>query len=401
MLNHHPHPHPSYHSTTTASPLPPAALHRKPIPSTAHIPSPRDSYSHFTATATSQRHSRTRTSSSSVFPPITTTTPQPPPLQTQFSTPQAQMQSQSQYPGSYQPYAPNMASSAVGTRRTLSNATSSTNSTASNPPTRSSSTALHRSSSTTSSSTVPPATSYVALMRKQKATVWCDRSQAEDPRILAAQRAAKARALMEVAGGPGHGAASTRAASSGSGVAAGVRKIRHGGAHKAMVYVSPDTGNLVTQTVPMRLSATEVDEGSSEDEARTGTMSGGYHHRTGSGRSSLGSGRRVAYGAQQAGIRHTPPHITTTGPQQHGTTLDDPTHLPTKSNTILSSGSRSSGSSSLERGFGEPAAIPQLPVPEPKDKNDDLVRRGSVDERTMTLGGARNRLFIANPDLSD
>jgi hypothetical protein len=33
-----------------------------------------------------------------------------------------------------------------------------------------------------------------------------------------------------------------------------------------------------------------------------------------------------------------------------------------------------------------------------KGSKDDLVRRGSVDERTMTMG---TRLFVANPDLSD
>jgi hypothetical protein len=34
-----------------------------------------------------------------------------------------------------------------------------------------------------------------------------------------------------------------------------------------------------------------------------------------------------------------------------------------------------------------------------KETAEDLIRRGSVDERTMTLG--RQRLFVANPDLSD
>jgi len=42
------------------------------------------------------------------------------------------------------------------------------------------------------------------MMRKQKATVWCDRAQYEDPRMLAAQRQAKARAAQEVAGGSHH-----------------------------------------------------------------------------------------------------------------------------------------------------------------------------------------------------
>ena len=41
---------------------------------------------------------------------------------------------------------------------------------------------------------------YVTTLRKQRATVWCERAQTEDPRIMAAQRAAKARATMEVTG---------------------------------------------------------------------------------------------------------------------------------------------------------------------------------------------------------
>ena len=36
---------------------------------------------------------------------------------------------------------------------------------------------------------------------------------------------------------------------------------------------------------------------------------------------------------------------------------------------------------------------------QPKETTEDLIRRGSVDERTMTMG--RQRLFVANPDLSD
>lgn len=70
----------------------------------------------------------------------------------------------------------------------------------------------------------------------------------------------------------------------------------------------------------------------------------------------------------------------------------------TKTNT--STGSGSSG----ERNFGD---VGQMPAPgmlkppaatDKKGSKDDLVRRGSVDERTMTMG---TRLFVANPDLSD
>lgn len=65
--------------------------------------------------------------------------------------------------------------------------------------------------------------------------------------------------------------------------------------------------------------------------------------------------------------------------------------------TGLSNGSGSSG----ERNFGDIGTMPKnLPKHEHDHKtSDDLVRRGSVDERTMTM--SNTRLFIANPDLSD
>ncbi|KAJ9629343.1 hypothetical protein H2203_001716, partial [Taxawa tesnikishii (nom. ined.)] len=178
------------------------------------------------------------------------------------------------------------------TRRTLSNATSSTSSTANsgtpNPalaraPTGQISTyasSIRR--STSSRSTAP--TSYVALMRKQKATVWCDRAQHEDPRMLAQQRAAKARAQMEVVGGANGGRIST---SSGGGVRS---KIRHHGAVKAQSYNPTSSANLSGAGVPMRLSASEVDEGDSDDEDRYAGYGQRYHQRNDSGRSSLGGG---------------------------------------------------------------------------------------------------------------
>ena len=248
--------------------------------------------------------------------------------------------------------------------------------------------------------------------------------------MLAAQRLAKQRALAEVAGGPsGSGTMTTRSGSSG-GVAAGVRKIRHGGAHKALLYVSPTTGgNLVGQGVPMRLSASEVDEGSDGEEGaasgagRTSTMGGttigGHHQRSGSGRSSVGSGRRVGYGSGNA-LVNSRVYGPDSSPGVHpSSSADDfqtgrrfstvsaeqgPQQGLTHTRTNLSQRSHSStGSSAQERGFGGVGDIPEIREADArvgKESKDDLVRRGSVDERTTTLG-ARSRLFIANPDLSD
>jgi hypothetical protein len=187
-------------------------------------------------------------------------------------------------------------------------------------------------------------------------------------------------------------------------MAGGVRsKIgRHHGLPKASLY-APVT--YAGSGVPMRLSASEVDEGDDEDAGSIGKAGGQYHHRSGSGRSSLGSGRRVSYpnpvGRQSS--NSTPPQNSSG--DDLGDLQEEPTPDPSQeasnyfahTNTNLSTGSGSSG----ERNFGEVGQMPQSlpkPVQEKKGSKDDLVRRGSVDERTMTMG---TRLFVANPDLSD
>ena len=307
-------------------------------------------------------HSRTRTTSSGVFPIAPSPT---------ASTMNAQYP---QYPSQYQ----------SSLRRTPTSSTSSTTGT----PNRSNSGALRRSSSTRSG-TSP--TSYVALMRKQKATVWCDRAQYEDPRIQAQQRQARMRANMEVAGGKN---APARGPSGSSSMAAGVRsKVRHHGAPKATLY-APTT--YTGTGVPMRLSASEVDEGDDDD---NGSVGGQYHHRTGSGRSSLGSGRRISYASPAGRIssNSTPPQDSSPGE------LADLAEEPTpnqdyasnagyfeKTNTNLSTGS----GSSEERNFGAVAPMKALPKLE-VTKNSDLMRKGSLDERTTTM--SNTSLFIANP----
>ena len=177
---------------------------------------------------------------------------------------------------------------------------------------------------------------------------------------------------------------------------------RHHGLPKASLY-APVT--YAGSGVPMRLSASEVDEGDDEDAGSIGKNGGPYHHRTGSGRSSLGSGRRISY-ANPGGRLSSNSTPQNSSPEDLGNLEEEPTPNPdydpntgyfvehTKTN--LSTGSGSSG----ERNFGDVGQMPQsLPKPtQDKKGSDDLVRRGSVDERTMTMG---TRLFVANPDLSD
>jgi hypothetical protein len=287
------------------------------------------------------------------------------------------------------------------TRRTPSVATSSSsNSASTNPNTQRTApstyaSSVRRSTSSRSTSTTSP-TSYVALMRKQKATVWCDRAQHEDPRILAAQRQAKVRATMEVAGSHNGGG---RTSTSSPGLAGGMRsKIRHHGAVKASAYNA--VANQSGAGVPMRLSATEVEEGDSDEEPR-------YHQRTGSGRSSLGSGQKASnmqrgYSGTSTPSAHSPLDTRnryaddeTPTTNAYGSQSDDYFGQP--------GGQGGSGSSGeVERNFGRPAGLPvqQRPKEDVSRKtSDELRRRGSVDDRTMTMNAGR--LFVANPDLSD
>lgn len=260
-------------------------------------------------------------------------------------------------------------------------------------------------------------------MRKQKATVWCDRAQHEDPRLLAAQRAAKARANMEILGGAAVGRTST----SGSGTMVGsnrvTAKIRHHG-KASLVGYAPTTGNFGVGVggVPMRLSASEVEGGDSDDDVESGTGKM-LHHRSGSGRSSISSTRRGLTYTRQSGSGasgrwssgHTPPS------EREGSLNDlaEETPVPgghharkkdyfATDGSMHSVGSGSSGERADALGeLGTPNDAARLAsnsllratiTREKSTKNpDELRRRGSVDERTMTMSAGR--LFVANPDV--
>ncbi|EXJ93468.1 hypothetical protein A1O1_01860 [Capronia coronata CBS 617.96] len=253
-----------------------------------------------------------------------------------------------------------------------------------------------RSTSGRSTSTNSP-TSYVALMRKQKATVWCDRSQNIDPRLAAAQRAAKQRAALEVRGLTSTGRTSTI---SSGGV---VGKIRHGGVPKAPGYVP---ANLNGASVPLRLSANEML--GDEEEAQSLGDNSMVHARTGSGRSSTNSAKyRSGYPRPDQGrfsSTSTPPN----GEGSPGQGIpEDPETVPstTKAKPDYGPDNDRLTSHSSEDSFGElrdmsgPNSV-QHAVSQAKQA-DDLRRRGSVDERTMSMGQPGVRLFVANPDVDD
>lgn len=248
---------------------------------------------------------------------------------------------------------------------------------------------------------------YVALMRKQKATVWCDRAQPEDPRLAAQRRAAKNRALREVHGGGGSARTSTLQSG----------KIRHSTVGKS----SLNTGTMVGAGVPLRLSANEI-LGEDDDDDRDGSM---LHRRTGSGRSSNGS-NRVASGYQRPqqprlsnGSGNTPPGSELTGPRpdipqivespadEKKNGLEEFSSMTAPASSTPDTKERPSSSYSftaeLEDDFG---MITEMSAPrgaamaaQRQKVAEDLKRRGSVDDRTSSTGGVR--LFVANPDLSD
>lgn len=292
-------------------------------------------------------------------------------------------------------------------RRSASNATASTMSSQGGPGRSPSSVSitLRRSASARSGQSFVP-TSYVALMRKQKATVWCDRAQHEDPRVAAQAKQAKMRAVLEVSGGnQPRTSTSTSMGSSSLGMRSKITN-RHHNTAKPIGY----SANLLGTTgVPMRLSASEVgDEDHSEgDDAHSQGFRG---QRSGSGRSSLvNSGRLSALNQRQSGrlsTGSTPPSGQSASPAEpdKDTPLAGVNRRRTTGEDYFqhppgNGGSGSSGEGEAKFGDIGDMEAPKTVVKEGKSA-EELSRRGSVDERATTMRGAV-RLFVANPDLSD
>ena len=263
--------------------------------------------------------------------------------------------------------------------------------------------ALRRSASVRSGMSFVP-TSYVALMRKQKATVWCDRAQLEDPRKVAEAKEAKHRAALEVSGG---NIPRLSTSTSGGSSSLGVRsKITN--RYNLAKPVGYSANLLGTTGVPLRLSATEVG-----DEEKDGKDAFGDFHgrRSGSGRSSLQNAARLnntmhARMSSRMSIDSTPPREPSVSPPVPTTPVSATTTMVNKRRTIGEDyfqqphGNGSSESSGEETRFGDIGDM-KAPRFQLEGKSaDELARRGSVDERAATMRGAV-KLFVANPDLSD
>ena len=268
--------------------------------------------------------------------------------------------------------------------------------------TTSSAASAPRRSTSSRSSTTP--TSYVALMRKQKATVWCDRSQNIDHKMAAAQKMAKERATLEVHGGGTGSSGRTSTISSGSMVG----KIRHHGVPRAPGYVP---ANLSGAGVPVRLSANEMLGDEQEGRSLGDASSSMVHARTGSGRSSTNSTKYPSgYPRSSQGrfsTSSTPPSGGEDGsPNEDIPELAEP-EARNRSHDYFNDkggagGSGDSGPLEGEDSFGDlremkgPSAALQVAMQ--AKKAEDLRRRGSVDERAMSIGTGV-RLFVANPDV--
>lgn len=228
---------------------------------------------------------------------------------------------------------------------------------------------------------------------------------------MAQRKAARKRANMEIHGS----AARTPAQPSGSMVG----KIRHHGVPKAPGY-SPAT--FVGAGVPMRLSANEVGHAEEFEKPEPKPM----HIRSGSGRSSVGSNRFPSgYQRPQQGrfsSSSTPPNAE--NGEVRNSEIPEVAEDSAKDNEALSTATTTAAAPSInassESGTQNPAAsthsfsdredsfgaVTEMVSPTgavasaQKSKGaDDLKRRGSVDDRSMTMSGVR--LYIANPDLSD
>lgn len=218
---------------------------------------------------------------------------------------------------------------------------------------------------------------------------------------MAQQRAAKQRAAQQVVG-------RTTQTRTGTGISSAgkvVTKFRHHGKPGVVGY-TPENNYMGVGGVPIRLSATEVEGEDSEDDDISARRL--HHRRTGSsGRSSMASGRRGAY-RTSGSLGKSGKQWSPTDTPDRGSMVDEPEYKP--GDDRLDRAMSTHSGSSAERADALPelgganavklASNSLLNAALTRDKSvknpEDLKRRGSVDERTMTLSSGR--LFIANPD---
>jgi len=144
--------------------------------------------------------------------------------------------------------------------------------------------------------------------------------------------------------------------------------------------------------VPLRFSATEVDD---EDEANE-EWGAGPDYYGGSNRSSDAhrrstSGRMDRFSASDLGgsTGHHSRSPSDLPPIPDDTKTPVPTNNTTGNSDYFTSPARKDSEAEISPNTTDKA----------HEDEADLKRRGSVDDRAMTMGGVR--LFVANPDLDD
>jgi len=179
-----------------------------------------------------------------------------------------------------------------------------------------------------------------------------------------------------------------------------VGKIRHGGVPKAPGYVP---ANMSGAGVPMRLSANEM-MGDEEDEV--GYMRGDNamaQPRSGSNKSSTNSGKyRSGYPRPDQGRFSSTSTPSGDGSPTAKDRIPEESHPAHGESQTEYYATRERRDSTDEDSFGELKELAgpnsALQAAATAKKAEDLRRRGSVDERAMSMGSGV-KLFVANPDV--
>ncbi|CAI4212614.1 unnamed protein product [Parascedosporium putredinis] len=221
--------------------------------------------------------------------------------------------------------------------------------------------------------------SYVAALRRQKGTVWCDRAQPQDPALAAQMRAAKAKASRAMLGTP-----------SATGKVAA--KIRHHGKPLVAGYATGEN-HVGVGGVPPRLSATEVEGESTDDDESYNKL---HHRRTGSsGRNSIASaGRKGLAYRTSGGLGSQKNRSPSDTPERSGSLAEDrreggPAGVPGPSGGVgpsdaASAKSHSTGASA-ERADNVADLEPEPVLASKSRQHSALVKRGAPETLPISL----------------
>lgn len=227
--------------------------------------------------------------------------------------------------------------------------------------------------------------SYVASLRKQKATVWCFRPQSTEARAAVQQKGPQKGISLEVVGAKPR---RTGALSSNS----MIDKLRHGSVPKAAGCTSP---NMAGMNLPTRLLALDT-QGKDESERRVPSKNHMTHSRTVSDQSGIRNDR------YRSGYRRTRSMSVKSGSPVHEEIVEAiETPRPEQDQEVYHDARESAGTGSGD----STKSLQEVTEPSPKRQplrrkagEEVLRRRGSIDERIAAMPTTQ-RLFVTNPDI--